>query len=410
MEQLAYRYGSSPPSVPPELSPPSDRTSSADSLHPSPGSLALPLPRGNSSHPALNGSPYHLPSPDVTNSSLHEEHPRYCPKLPDVSDFGLGYHRVRMFHTHDLQPEVFRALWAEGEPIVVEGLLDRSSIPWTPQYFMQEFGTEVCVVIECQTDANKRVTVEEFFQKFGEYADRDGCWKLKDWPSVTDFKSVFPKLYEDFMRIVPMPDYARRDGVLNISSHFPANALGPDLGPKMYNAFASDMEPGSKGSTKLHMDMADAVNIMHFATSRPDGGEGGAVWDIFRSQDSDAVRKFLRSRFKDKCPAGADPIHQQLYYLDRELLAALKAEHGVVSCRVYQRPGEAVFIPAGCAHQVCNLSDCIKVAVDFVSPENIERCENLTREFQAQTWKEDVLQLKTMLWYAWQSCSRLVHR
>jgi lysine-specific demethylase 3 len=26
-----------------------------------------------------------------------------------------------------------------------------------------------------------------------------------------------------------------------------------------------------------------------------------------------------------------------------------------------------VFIPAGCAHQVCNLADCIKIALDFVS-------------------------------------------
>ncbi|KIK50826.1 hypothetical protein GYMLUDRAFT_142449, partial [Collybiopsis luxurians FD-317 M1] len=43
------------------------------------------------------------------------------------------------------------------------------------------------------------------------------------------------------------------------------------------------------------------------------------------------------------------------------------------------RPGEAVFIPAGCAHQVCNLADCIKVAIDFISPENVPRCDQFTR-------------------------------
>jgi [histone H3]-dimethyl-L-lysine9 demethylase len=57
------------------------------------------------------------------------------------------------------------------------------------------------------------------------------------------------------------------------------------------------------------------------------------------------------------------------------------------------------------------MADCIKVAVDFVSPENVRRCEILTREFreqnQAQAWKEDVLQLRTMMWYAWLSCERL---
>ena len=80
------------------------------------------------------------------------------------------------------------------------------------------------------------------------------------------------------------------------------------------------------------------------------------------------------------------------------------------SFRIYQRPGEAVFIPAGCAHQVCNLSDCIKVACDFVSPENVERCERLTREFRAQNqvlvWKEDVLQLRSMMWFSWLSCRK----
>ena len=57
------------------------------------------------------------------------------------------------------------------------------------------------------------------------------------------------------------------------------------------------------------------------------------------------------------------------------------------------------------------MADCIKVAVDFVSPENVRRCEILTREFreqnQTQAWKEDVLQLRTMMWYAWLSSERL---
>ena len=50
----------------------------------------------------------------------------------------------------------------------------------------------------------------------------------------------------------------------------------------------------------------------------------------------------------------------------------------------------------------------MKIAIDFVSPENIERCEALTKEFREQNqsmqWKEDVLQLRTMMWFAWLSC------
>lgn len=60
--------------------------------------------------------------------------------------------------------------------------------------------------------------------------------------------------------------------------------------------------------------------------------------------------------------------------------------------------------------QVANMSDCMKIAIDFVSPENIDRCEKLTKEFREQNqrkaWKEDVLQLRTMMWFAWQSCSK----
>ncbi|KAJ7814954.1 hypothetical protein B0H14DRAFT_3476601 [Mycena olivaceomarginata] len=71
---------------------------------------------------------------------------------------------------------------------------------------------------------------------------------------------------------------------------------------------------------------------------------------------------------------------------------------------------EAVFIPAGCAHQVCNLSSSLKITIDFVSLENILRCEQLTKEFRQRShgkaWKEDVFQFQTMLWFAWVSCCR----
>jgi len=50
--------------------------------------------------------------------------------------------------------------------------------------------------------------------------------------------------------------------------------------------------------------------------------------------------------------------------------------------------------------KVANIADCIKIAIDFVSPENIDRCEKLMKEFrvqnQSKVWKEDVLQLRTI--------------
>ncbi|KAJ7803966.1 hypothetical protein B0H14DRAFT_3883786 [Mycena olivaceomarginata] len=128
------------------------------------------------------------------------------------------------------------------------------------------------------------------------------------------------------------------------------------------------------------MDIADTLNVMMYAARDPAGAEGCAAWEIFRAQDTKVV---LRRR-------------------------RLWAKYGVQSYRVYQRAGEAIFIPAGCTHQVWNLSDCIKVAIDFVSPENVARCETLTQQFREQNeseaWKKDVLQLRTMMWFAWLSC------
>jgi lysine-specific demethylase 3 len=98
------------------------------------------------------------------------------------------------------------------------------------------------------------------------------------------------------------------------------------------------------------MDMADALNIMTYASPAADGSPGCAAWDLFRAEDSDSIRQFLRKKFQGSFQN--DPIHSQQFYLDFDLRKDLCDNYGVKSHRVYQRPGEAVFIPAGCAHQV----------------------------------------------------------
>ena len=54
--------------------------------------------------------------------------------------------------------------------------------------------------------------------------------------------------------------------------------------------------------------------------------------------------------------------------------------------------------------QVRNLSSCVKVALDFVSPENAHRCVQLTEQFaklpRYHHLSEDKLQVKTMLLHA----------
>jgi lysine-specific demethylase 3 len=77
---------------------------------------------------------------------------------------------------------------------------------------------------------------------------------------------------------------------------------------------------------------------------------GAAVWDIFPADTTDIIRRFLQeSSSKDI----DDPVLRQTFYISTPQMKQLREEYNVISWRIYQNPGEAVFIPAGCAHQVC---------------------------------------------------------
>lgn len=39
------------------------------------------------------------------------------------------------------------------------------------------------------------------------------------------------------MKNIPLPEYTRRGGKLNLASRLPNYFVRPDLGPKMYNAY-----------------------------------------------------------------------------------------------------------------------------------------------------------------------------
>ncbi|KAK4684539.1 hypothetical protein P7C73_g5636, partial [Tremellales sp. Uapishka_1] len=308
----------------------------------------------------------------------------------------------------NLSNENFDVMWNRGEPIIVDDLAKRFKLDWTPEMMIERFGQETCYVMDCQTSDTKISLIEQFFGQFLETEARGkAVLKVVDWPATHDFQSAYPEVYNDFCDSLPVPDYTRRDGVLNLYSHFPPGETRPDIGPKMYNAFEAIENTGGFGTTRLHMDIADAFNVMLYASPCLDGQPGCAVWDLFRAEDADTIRKFLKSKFDGGPLKFTDPIHSQLFYLDAALRKELWERHSVASWRVYQYPGQGVFIPAGCAHQVCNLADCIKIALDFVSPNNVHRCLQLTKDFHneniVKAWKEDVLQLYNVLWYAWLS-------
>lgn len=97
------------------------------------------------------------------------------------------------------------------------------------------------------------------------------------------------------MENLPLPEYTKRDGRLNLAARLPNFFVRPDLGPKMYNAYGErdwlthlfspflhynlylsssslslsffpsgliSTEDRKVGTTNLHLDVSDAVNVM----------------------------------------------------------------------------------------------------------------------------------------------------
>ncbi|XP_031738163.1 lysine-specific demethylase JMJ25 isoform X1 [Cucumis sativus] len=215
---------------------------------------------------------------------------------------------------------------------------------------------------------------------------------------------------------------------------------GPESAQKLVIAHTPSQLCGqsSNDTSKIHHETCDSekasgcneVNDLrssHSIKNRADShleddekmevATGGAVWDIFRRQDVPKIVEYLEKHQKEfrhiKCkPVNSlvHPIHDQTVFLNAKHKEQLKEEFGVEPWTFEQFIGEAVFIPAGCPHQVRNRQSCIKVAMDFVSPENVEECFRLTEEFRflpkTHKAKEDKLEVKKMTLYAASSAIR----
>ncbi|XP_046705356.1 lysine-specific demethylase 3B isoform X2 [Silurus meridionalis] len=341
--------------------------------------------------------------------------------------------------------KIFRECWKQGQPVLVSGIHKKlKSYLWMPDAFSDEFGDQDVDLVNCRNCAIiSDVKVRDFWDGFQVISKRlqgtDGqpmVLKLKDWPPGEDFRDMMPTRFDDLMENLPLPEYTKRDGRLNLASRLPNFFVRPDLGPKMYNAYGLiSTEDRKVGTTNLHLDVSDAVNVMVYV-GIPEGNDDhekevsitieegdvdemtkrrvyegkekpGALWHIYAAKDAEKIRELLRKVGEEQGqenPPDHDPIHDQSWYLDQVLRRRLYEEYGVQGWSIIQFLGDAVFIPAGAPHQVHNLYSCIKVAEDFVSPEHVKHCFRLTQEFRhlstTHTNHEDKLQVKNIIYHA----------
>lgn len=340
---------------------------------------------------------------------------------------------------------LFQEQWKRGQPVLVSKLNTCIDMDlWLPESFARDFGEDKNDLINCITGnlvANQ--PMKRFWDGFDNISRRlkddkgtPMLLKLKDWPPGEDFAEIMPTRFANLMQGLPLSDYTQRMGKYNLASRLPDCFVKPDLGPKMYNAYGSAMHP-TKGTSNLHLDISDAVNVMVYV-GIPQDGTGdeqikeayraideagcdiltrrrvrdkeelpGALWHIFAPCDADKIRDLLNKvaiERGERPKSKTDPIHDQTWYLDGPLRERLYKEYMVEGYAIAQCLGDAVFIPAGAPHQVRNLRNCIKVAEDFVSPENVAHCFHLTQEFRqlstSHSNHEDKLQIKNIIYHA----------
>lgn len=353
----------------------------------------------------------------------------------------------KLLRLHDpLNPnnlQMFQEQWSRGQPVLVSDVTKKLKRElWTPESFSADFGEKKHDVVNCINGDVISIPMKKFWDGFNplkRQKDDKGqpmLLKLKDWPPDENFATMLPERFDDLMDALPLKEYTHRNGRLNLAGRLPSCFVRPDLGPKMYNAYGSALHP-TKGTTNLHMDISDAVNVMVYVgipkgivhteetkeafraideagcdiltrrRVRDKGEMPGALWHIYAPQDADKIRQLLREVALERGEAiepDSDPIHDQNWYLDGPLRERLYKSYGVEGYPIAQCLGDAIFIPAAAPHQVRNLHNCIKVAEDFVSPENISNCFQLTHEFRqlsdSHQNREDKLQIKNIIYHA----------
>ena len=163
-------------------------------------------------------------------------------KDPDASD---DKHVTTPLPETKLSESTFTQALVEGFPLHITNLKEPNNPDlFTPKYLVDHCGAQTCTFVSSQTDATRKGTVQEFFSTFGHYdaPGRENTWKLKDWPGPAG-QEIVAEIARETARVAPMGSYCRRDGVLNLASHWPTSIAPPDLGAFVLAFYCYETRP-----------------------------------------------------------------------------------------------------------------------------------------------------------------------
>ncbi|KAK9042199.1 hypothetical protein V6N11_017278 [Hibiscus sabdariffa] len=222
--------------------------------------------------------------------------------------------------------------------------------------------------------------------------------KLKDWPPSDKFDNLLPRHCDVFIRMLP-------PGVVK-----------PDLGPKAYITYGIAEELGRGDSvTKLHCDMLDAicyhinldvVNILTHTTEVALSKKQLAAMEklklAHKAQDEKELLERDQKDFnfsRDELGATIPEPSASIEEIGGALWDILRRED-VTKLEEY-----LMKYPEEFRHTYCSPAEmsCTKVALDFVSPENVKECLHLAEDFRKlppnHRAREDKLEVKKMIIY-----------
>ncbi|XBH66912.1 hypothetical protein VPH35_095376 [Triticum aestivum] len=205
--------------------------------------------------------------------------------------------------------------------------------------------------------------------------------KLKDWPTSNQFEDLLPNHAEMYTTSLPLQPYTNPNfGSLNIATFLPNDVHKVDLGPRSYIAYGTSQELERGDSfTKLHCDMTDAVHVLMHTAKVP------AYW----RQESAITDLKLKHMAQDKNELCSDEIDRDGYAKHNTSPEHMECQEGalwdifrredVPKLNEYLTKHSKEFHHIHCV-QV--RKSCTKIALDFVSPENVRQCMMLNEDFR----------------------------